>query len=83
MAFGEIDPGVENKQVLMAYAENGQPLGDSGFARLVVPGDTHGGRYVSNAGWTSQWTWTMRRRCVSHGPTDSSSDNSVSASAAA
>ena len=48
VAFGEFDPGFEGKQVLLAYAENGQPLTDTGFARLVVPGDSKGGRYVSN-----------------------------------
>jgi hypothetical protein len=26
VAFGEFDPGFENKQVLIAYADNGQPL---------------------------------------------------------
>jgi hypothetical protein len=54
VSIGEIDPSFENKQVLVAYAEieNGTvvPLTnvDEGFARLVVPGDTAGGRYVSN-----------------------------------
>jgi len=48
VAFGEFDPGFENKQVLIAYADNGQPLTDTGFARLVVPNDAKGGRYVSN-----------------------------------
>jgi hypothetical protein len=33
---------------LVADAENGKPLTDDGFARLVVPGDIKGGRYVSN-----------------------------------
>jgi Oxidoreductase molybdopterin binding domain len=48
VAFSEFDPGFENKQVLIAYADNGQPLTTTGFARLVVPGDSKGGRYVSN-----------------------------------
>src|SRR5262245_54077304 len=48
VAFGEFDPNFEDKQVLVAYADNGQPLTDSGFARLVVPGDSRGRRYVSN-----------------------------------
>jgi len=50
IAWGEIDPGFEGKAVLIAYADgNGQPLGaDEGMARLVVPGDQKGGRYVSN-----------------------------------
>jgi DMSO/TMAO reductase YedYZ molybdopterin-dependent catalytic subunit len=48
VAWGEYDPGFEAKQVLLAYADNGQPITDDGFARLVVPGDIKGGRYVSN-----------------------------------
>lgn len=53
LAEGEIDPNFEAKQVLVAYATNdpGQgmkPLGNQGIARLVVPGDKKGGRYVSN-----------------------------------
>lgn len=49
VAWGEFDPGFEAKQVLVAYEEDGQPLGDAdGMARLVVPGDQRGGRYVSN-----------------------------------
>ncbi len=48
VAWGEFDPGFEGKQVLLAYADNGQPLTDTGFARLVVPNDKKGGRYVSN-----------------------------------
>jgi DMSO/TMAO reductase YedYZ molybdopterin-dependent catalytic subunit len=48
VAWGEFDPGFEAKQVLLAYADNGQLLTDTGFARLVVPGDKKGGRYVSS-----------------------------------
>lgn len=49
IAWGEIDPGFENKAVLVAYQEDGQPLGPAeGMAWLVVPGDQKGGRYVSN-----------------------------------
>jgi hypothetical protein len=49
VSWGEIDPGWEAKDVLVAYQDNGQPLspGD-GMAKLVVPGDIQGGRYVSN-----------------------------------
>jgi DMSO/TMAO reductase YedYZ molybdopterin-dependent catalytic subunit len=37
------------EQVLVAYATgDGKPLVDDGMARLVVPGDKAGGRYVSN-----------------------------------
>ena len=48
VAWGEFHPGFEAKQVRPAYADNGQPLTDTGFARLVVPDDKKGGRYVSN-----------------------------------
>src|SRR5262249_11054743 len=49
IAWGEIDPNYGAKPVLVAYQENGQLLGQrDGMARLVVPGDGHGGRYVSN-----------------------------------
>ena len=48
IALGEISPRFGNKDVLVAYNVNGQGLGADGFARLVVPGDTLGGRYVSN-----------------------------------
>lgn len=47
VAYGEIDPGFENKDVLLATAEDGRSLATDG-PRLVVPGDTSGGRYVSN-----------------------------------
>ena len=48
VSWGEFDPGFEGKQILLAYADDGQPLTDTGFARLVVPDDKKGGRYVSN-----------------------------------
>ena len=48
LAWGEIDPSWEGKDVLVASMEDGQPLGSDGMARLVVPGDLSGGRYVSN-----------------------------------
>jgi hypothetical protein len=48
VASGEFDPGFEGKQVLVAYADKGVLLTDTGFARLVVPSDKKGGRYVSN-----------------------------------
>ena len=43
LAFGELDPDFEGKQVLVAYAEDGKPLPG---LRLVVPADTRGGRSV-------------------------------------
>ncbi|MBX9258152.1 hypothetical protein H1Q63_30235 [Desmonostoc muscorum CCALA 125] len=53
VAIGEIQPNFEGKTVLVAYEKKGSdgkvvPLTDEGFARLVVPGDKAGGRYVSN-----------------------------------
>lgn len=50
-SLGELDPSFGGSTAapdLVAYDENGQPLGTDGFARLVVPGDAAGGRYVSN-----------------------------------
>lgn len=48
IALGEVSPRFGNNNSLVAYSVNGQGLGADGFARLVVPGDTFGGRYVSN-----------------------------------
>jgi molybdate transport system substrate-binding protein len=46
--WGELDPDYGAAPILLAYARDGQPLGDTqGMARVVVPGDRHGGRYVS------------------------------------
>lgn len=47
VSWGEIDPGFENKNVLIAWEQDGKALeGEDGPVRLVVPGDIHGGRYV-------------------------------------
>lgn len=49
VALGEILPNFEGKKVLVAYEDGtGQPLSTDGMARLVVPGDAAGGRFVSN-----------------------------------
>ena len=45
LALGEIDPHYEGKQVILAYA-GGEPPASFDALRLVVPGDTHGGRSV-------------------------------------
>jgi len=45
---GEIDPTFGGAQIIVAYAVDGQPLGQEGFARIVAPGDKAGGRFVSN-----------------------------------
>jgi DMSO/TMAO reductase YedYZ molybdopterin-dependent catalytic subunit len=48
LAWGEIDPDFGAEPVLVAWARDGQPLGDGqGMARLVVPGDKRGGRHVA------------------------------------
>ena len=51
ISLGEIDPMFGDQPDLVAYADTGGQLGpggDDGFARIVVPGDVAGGRYVSN-----------------------------------
>jgi DMSO/TMAO reductase YedYZ molybdopterin-dependent catalytic subunit len=50
LSLGEIlsDFGGSN-QIFVAYQDGaGQPLSTDGMARLIVPGDIKGGRYVSN-----------------------------------
>lgn len=46
IAWGEIDPEFGNQPVLLAYEEDGAPIGE-GVLRLVVPNDVRGGRYVT------------------------------------
>ncbi|WP_374306447.1 molybdopterin-dependent oxidoreductase [Methylocella sp.] len=45
---GELSPRFGGNQVIIAYEQDGQPLGDDGFAKLVSPVDIAGGRFVSN-----------------------------------
>ena len=45
---GEFDPFFGGSQIMVAYATGGQSLGTARFARIVVPGDKAGGRFVSN-----------------------------------
>lgn len=49
-SVGELNPnfGGAVNVPLMAYASNGELLTTDGFARTTAPGDTRGGRYVSN-----------------------------------
>ena len=50
-AGGEINPAFGNRPYMAAYSDTGGQLGaggPDGFARMVVPGDNAGGRYVSN-----------------------------------
>lgn len=50
-SLGEIDPKFGDQPVLVAYSDTaGQlgPHGSDGLARMVVPGDHAGGRYVSD-----------------------------------
>jgi DMSO/TMAO reductase YedYZ molybdopterin-dependent catalytic subunit len=49
ISLGEISPRFAGKKVLVAYEEDGKALPQAdGFVRLIVPGDTFAGRYVSN-----------------------------------
>ena len=45
---GEIAPNFGGNQIMVAYEVDGQSLGTDGPARIVVPGDKQGGRFVSN-----------------------------------
>jgi hypothetical protein len=45
LAWGEIDPNLENKTVLLATSEDGKALPRP---MLVVPFDTKGGRYIDD-----------------------------------
>ena len=45
VAWGELDPKFEGKQVLLATTQDGKALAKP---RLAVPGDKAGGRYVSD-----------------------------------
>jgi DMSO/TMAO reductase YedYZ molybdopterin-dependent catalytic subunit len=45
VSWGEIDPALSGVDVLLAYEQDGVPLG-GGLARLVVPSDARGGRYI-------------------------------------
>ena len=48
-ALGELSPSFGDAPILVAYSDTGgQLFGSAGFARVVVPGDSAGGRYVSN-----------------------------------
>jgi molybdate transport system substrate-binding protein len=48
LGWGELDPEFGAAPIMLAYSQDGQPMGDKqGMARLVVPGDKRGGRYVS------------------------------------
>jgi DMSO/TMAO reductase YedYZ molybdopterin-dependent catalytic subunit len=46
LSMGELDPKFEGKSVIIATTLNGQPLPAADGLRLIVPGDTHGGRAV-------------------------------------
>ncbi len=48
IAWGEIDPEFGAQPILLAYQQDGEPIGETGTLRLVVPGDGRGGRYVSD-----------------------------------
>lgn len=49
IGWREFDPSGENKLILVAYLQNGQPIQNKyGPLRLVVPGDSQGLRYIGN-----------------------------------
>lgn len=48
LSLAELDPALSGRDYMIAYEVNGGGLGNAGFARLVLPGDLRGGRYVSN-----------------------------------
>jgi hypothetical protein len=45
---GELDPAFGGSQIIVAYATAGRSLVTDGFAKIIVPGDKAGGRFVSN-----------------------------------
>jgi DMSO/TMAO reductase YedYZ molybdopterin-dependent catalytic subunit len=45
ISWGEIDPDLAGVNVLVAYQQDGVPLG-GGIPRLVMPADARGGRYL-------------------------------------
>ena len=47
LSLGELDPAYGAAQALIAYAQDGKPLGASGVARLILPADKDGGRNVA------------------------------------
>jgi DMSO/TMAO reductase YedYZ molybdopterin-dependent catalytic subunit len=47
-SMGELDTAFGNQPDLVAFAEDGAPIADDGFARIVVPNDVKAGRWVSN-----------------------------------
>ena len=46
-SLAELDPAFGNQPDLIAYEADGKPIGPNGFARLIVPNDVKGGRFVS------------------------------------
>ena len=49
LSGGELDPNFGNAPILLAWEQDGGALtGEDAPARLVVPGDGRGGRYVSS-----------------------------------
>jgi hypothetical protein len=46
VSFGEIDPDFAGRQAIIAYARDGKPMDAKDGLRLIVPGDSHGGRDV-------------------------------------
>jgi DMSO/TMAO reductase YedYZ molybdopterin-dependent catalytic subunit len=47
LSLGELDPEFGAAQAVVAYAQDGKPLADGGFARLIMPADKDAGRNVA------------------------------------
>jgi DMSO/TMAO reductase YedYZ molybdopterin-dependent catalytic subunit len=47
-SMGELDSAFGDQPDIVAYEEDGAPISDDGFARIVVPNDVKAGRWVSN-----------------------------------
>ncbi len=47
-SLAELDPALGAAEDLVPYADNQGQFPADGFARIVIPGDNHAGRYVSN-----------------------------------
>jgi len=47
-SLAELDPALGAPQDLVPYADNQGQFPSDGFARIIIPGDNHAGRYVSN-----------------------------------
>ena len=75
LSGGELSPKFGGEQAIVAYDQDGRPLGaDDGFARLIVPADKAGGRNVSTVQAVDKGTVTAHVRIdIGNGVTMTSS----------